>query len=101
MLVPETMDPGLPRATKLIASRYELLSRVGGGGMGVVFAAYDRLTRRRVALKRVPLETVWDAMKTARGTEIGQSPGSTNLRSMRAALTTEFHMLASLRHPNI
>ena len=69
--------------------------------MGVVYEAYDRLTGSRVALKRVPLETVWSTMMTARGTQIGKAADSTHLRGMRAALASEFHTLAALRHPNI
>jgi serine/threonine protein kinase len=36
----------------LIGGRYELLSRVGAGGMGEVFRSRDRLTEEIVALKR-------------------------------------------------
>ena len=69
--------------------------------MGVVYEAYDRLTGSRVALKRVPLETVWSTMMTAHGTQSGKAADSTHLRGMRAALASEFHTLAALRHPNI
>ncbi len=34
-----------------IASRYEVLSRIGKGGMGAVYGAYDQLVGERVALK--------------------------------------------------
>jgi serine/threonine protein kinase len=37
----------------LLAGRYELLDPIGSGGMGVVWAAEDRLLRRRVAIKEV------------------------------------------------
>ncbi|WP_330879464.1 serine/threonine-protein kinase [Umezawaea sp.] len=37
----------------LLAGRYKLLDRIGSGGMGVVWAADDRLLRRQVAIKEV------------------------------------------------
>ena len=59
------------------AERYELIERLGAGGLGVVHRALDRVTGKHVALKLMP-----------------RPQGGTNLRD-------EFVALARLRHPNI
>lgn len=43
-----------------IAGRYDLLERLGGGGMGEVFRGYDRPLKRRVAIKRIRASLVSD-----------------------------------------
>src|SRR5262249_7226417 len=43
----------LPRGTTI--DRYVVIDKVGEGGMGVVYAAYDEVLHRRVALKLVTL----------------------------------------------
>jgi serine/threonine protein kinase len=61
--------------------RYVILYRLGSGGMGVVFAAYDPELDRKVALKQVRLEN--------------GSPAA------REALRREAQAMARLSHPNI
>jgi hypothetical protein len=60
--------------------RYKLERRLGGGGMGEVWAAFDLMLRQRVALKTVA----------------GHRPGSASL----ARLEREVRALAELTHPN-
>lgn len=61
--------------------RYVILYRLGSGGMGVVFAAYDPELDRKVAVKLVRLET--------------GSP------TAREALRREAQAMARLSHPNV
>jgi serine/threonine-protein kinase len=62
--------------------RFELLGRLGAGGMGSVHLAHDRLLDRRVALKRVSL----------RGSSDGEA---------RGRLLREARALARINHPNV
>ncbi|MCP3166045.1 serine/threonine-protein kinase [Myxococcus qinghaiensis] len=62
--------------------RYVLLRRVGEGGMGIIFAAYDPDLDREVALKLVKPEAAADA-------------------EARGRLVREAQALARLSHPNV
>ena len=66
-----------------VAPRYELVSPLGAGGMGIVHAAFDRELRRRVALKF-----------------LSSDPGEDQERA-RARLLREARALAQLAHPNV
>ncbi|MCB9701177.1 MAG: SUMF1/EgtB/PvdO family nonheme iron enzyme [Myxococcales bacterium] len=61
--------------------RYVVLSRLGSGGMGVVYAAYDPELDRKVALK---------LLKAGQGDAAG-----------RARLLREAQAMAKLAHPNV
>jgi serine/threonine protein kinase/tetratricopeptide (TPR) repeat protein len=77
-------------SSEIVGGRYQLVSRVGTGGMGVVYEAIDCLTKQCVALKRV-LTSIDQAATPEYRDDIDRD----------LALTREFQMLASLRHPHI
>lgn len=74
------LDVGEPSDTP-ITSEYEVVSRLGEGGMGVVELARQRVLARQVALKRV-------------------KPGAANARNVKALLQ-EAMFTGYLEHPNI
>lgn len=61
--------------------RYSILRRIGSGGMGVVYAAYDPTLDRQVALKLLP--------------------GGRDDSHARARILREARALAQLSHPNV
>lgn len=74
----------------IINHRYELIDKLGQGGMGIVYRAQDRLTSQPVALKYV----------TVTQKELNFS-NSSHSGDFLIALADEFRILATLRHPNI
>ncbi|MFI2505418.1 serine/threonine-protein kinase [Streptomyces sp. NPDC018972] len=71
---------------RVIAGRYRLESRLGRGGMGVVWRATDQLLGRGVAVKELPLDETLSA-------EDARRQRDRTLREARA--------LAQLSHPHI
>jgi len=69
----------------IISNRYQIRSRIGEGGMGVVYRVFDRLARREVALKTINATPLDDSAVT----------------DYHVAIAQEFRFLSSLRHPNI
>jgi len=67
-----------------MADRYEIKGKVGRGGMGAIYLAYDTRLKRDVAIKRLlPLEE----------TNLNESAENT--------LTREAEALSRLQHPNV
>lgn len=78
------------QGNNLIDGRFELLDRLGGGGMGLVWRARDTMLQREVALKEVrsPDSGFLDNDPTA-------------ARIMRERVLREAQALARLHHPNV
>lgn len=73
----------------LVDGRFELLERLGGGGMGLVWRARDTMLQREVALKEVrPAQQVFD-----------DDPVAAHV--LRERVLREARALARLHHPNV
>ncbi len=83
------MNPGGPPA-RLIDGRFQLLDRLGGGGMGLVWRARDTALDREVALKEVRPPDL--------AVEAADPEGA---RQMRERVLREARALARLQHPNV
>jgi len=66
----------------IVDTRYELRRLIARGGMGLVFEAHHRFTRRAVALKLLP-----DELRAQ--------------KEMRGRLLREAHALTAIRHPHV
>ncbi|MFE5330984.1 protein kinase [Embleya sp. NPDC056575] len=83
------MTPGIP-GRRVIDGRFELLERLGGGGMGLVWRARDLALEREVALKEVrpPDPALLENDPTA-------------ARMLRERVLREARSLARLNHPHV
>ncbi len=73
------------RTEPIVLSRYMLLERIGVGGLGVVFAAYDPSLDRKVAIKLLQ-----DRALVGEGEQLA-----------RERLAREAQAIAKLAHPNV
>ncbi|MFC5830099.1 protein kinase domain-containing protein [Nonomuraea insulae] len=75
---------------RVIDGRFELVERLGGGGMGLVWRAWDVALHREVALKEVrPPDPSMDEIDPTRAREV------------RARVLREARALARLNHPHV
>ena len=73
---------------RVIAGRYRLETRLGRGGMGVVWRATDQLLGRSVAVKEIPLD-------------LDETLSADEVRRQRDRTLREARAVAQLRHPHI
>jgi len=76
-----------------IANRYEVIDKLGQGGMGAVYHVYDRLEKTEVALKQVLISEKQLLFASKADTD--------DTDKLRLSLAHEFSILATLRHPHI
>ncbi len=76
---------GLDAVVGELVGRYVILNRLGAGGMGVVYAAYDPELDRRIALKLI-----------RRFTGVAEAAGELQNRLLREA-----QAMARIAHPNV
>jgi serine/threonine protein kinase len=67
---------------RLVAGRYELRGALGRGGMGRVYAAWDRQLHREVAVKLLPADSIGDG-------------------ALRRRIEAEARAAAGVVHPNV
>ncbi|MBK9752030.1 MAG: serine/threonine protein kinase [Nannocystis sp.] len=84
---PSTAQPSTDLGRGALLGRYVVLSKLGAGGMGVVYAGYDPELDRKVALKLLHPRLADDDPFVA--------------REARARLAREAQALAKLNHPHI
>jgi eukaryotic-like serine/threonine-protein kinase len=80
---PNATDEPLARGSTV--GRYTVLEKIGSGGMGVVYAAFDPQLDRKVALKVMH----------------PRSAGTDHSRGSRQRLLREAQAMAKLSHPNV
>ena len=79
-----------------LLGRYVVIEKIGAGGMGVVYAAYDPELDRRVALK-----LMHERVSMVRETEGSEQTSAAASNRRRGRLLAEAQAMARLSHPNV
>ncbi|MDT0543934.1 serine/threonine-protein kinase [Streptomyces sp. DSM 41529] len=74
---------------RLLAGRYQLVSRLGRGGMGTVWRAVDKLLGRDVAVKELHIDEGLDGMSAL------------DLQQQHERTLREARTVAQIKHPNV
>ncbi|MEU0807186.1 serine/threonine-protein kinase [Streptomyces sp. NPDC005970] len=74
---------------RLLAGRYQLVSRLGRGGMGTVWRAVDKLLGRDVAVKELHIDEGLDGMSAL------------DLQRQHERTLREARTVAQIKHPNV
>jgi len=87
---------GALRPGETFAERYRLEDRVGSGGMGELFRAFDTRLQRRVALKVLRRDR-----NDASGSAEGERTTGKTVSEASARILREARAAAALNHPNV
>ncbi len=88
----------VPRAEELVLGRYRLRERLGAGGFGVVWSAYDEQLHREVAVKRIWMHSADErASREAQATARLSHPAIVALYEAQAE-SDAFYLISELVH---
>lgn len=77
----------------LLNKRYRLVKEIGAGGMGIVYTAYDLLTKQDVALKKLNIPSEYLQFSSVMSGSLS--------KNVLMTLAHEFQILSSIRHPHV
>lgn len=85
----------------VIANRYELRERIGGGGFGTVYEAFDRDLRRRVAVKVLELGDREEAKREGQALATVSHPNVVQIHDHGTGPDYRYYVLQLLEGPTL